>query len=103
MSTESESQGNRAESVRRQKAGEDAPEEANPESLVGPTGGSEGEEPPEGVGESVARRGEDMIQHHGKEAGRHDTGTGGSEAERPTGGSTSRDRTGVDPQEGPNP
>ena len=40
MSTESESQENRAESGRRQKAGEDAPEEANPESLVGPTGGA---------------------------------------------------------------
>jgi hypothetical protein len=25
-----------------------------------------------------------MIQHHGKEAGRHDTGTDESEAERPT-------------------
>jgi hypothetical protein len=40
MSTESESQENRAESVRRQKAGENAPKEANPESLVGSTGGA---------------------------------------------------------------
>jgi hypothetical protein len=100
MTTESESQEARAESVRRQKAGEDAPKEANPESLVGPTGGSPGEEPPEGVGGSVARRGEDMIKHEGKEAGRHDTGEDDSEAGRPTGGSTSRDHTGVDPQEG---
>jgi hypothetical protein len=100
MTTESESKAKRAESVRRQKTGEDAPEEANPESLVGPTGGSSGEEPPEGVSESVARRGEDMIEREGKEAGRHDTGTDDSEAGRPTGESTARDRTGVDPQEG---
>jgi hypothetical protein len=92
----------KSESVKRQLAGEDAPEEANPESLVGPTGGSPGEEPPEGVGESVARRGEDMIKHHGKEAGRRDTGTDDSEAGRPTGESTERDRGGVDPQKGPN-
>jgi hypothetical protein len=101
MATESESQEARAESVRRQKAGEHAPQEANPETLLGPTGGSPGEEPPEGVGESVARRGEDMIKHEGKEAGRHDTGTDDSEAGRPTGTSTSRDHTGVDPQKGP--
>jgi hypothetical protein len=101
MTTESESKEARAESVRRQKAGEDSPEEANPQSLVGPTGGSPGEKPPEGVGESVARRGEDMIKHEGKEAGRHDTGTDDSEAARPTGSSTARDHTGVDPQEGP--
>ena len=100
MSTESESQEARAESVRRQKTGERAPKEADSESLLGPTGGSPGEEPPEGVGESVARRGEDMIKHEGKEAGRHDSGTDDSEAERPTGGSTSRDHTGVDPKEG---
>jgi hypothetical protein len=42
-----------------------------------------------------------MIKHHGKDAGRHDLGGDGSEADRPTGGSTARDRTGVDPQEGP--
>jgi hypothetical protein len=100
MATESESQEARAESVRRQETGRHAPEEANPESLLGPTGGSPGEEPPEGVGDSVARRGEDMIKHEGKEAGRHDSGRDDSEAERPTGGSTSRDHTGVDPQEG---
>ena len=91
----------KSESVKRQLTGEDAPEEANPESLVGPTGGKKGQKPPAGVGESVARRGEDMIEHHGKEAGRHDTGTDDSEAERPTGESTERDRGGVDPQEGP--
>jgi hypothetical protein len=98
---DSDTQGAKSESVRRQLTAEDAPEEANPESLVGPTGGKKGQEPPAGVGESVARRGEDMIEHHGKEAGRHDTGTDDSEAERPTGESTERDRGGVDPQEGP--
>ena len=98
---DSDTQGAKSDSVKRQLTGEDAPEEANPESLVGPTGGKKGQEPPAGVGESVARRGEDMIEHHGKEAGRHDTGTDDSEAERPTGESTERDRGGIDPQEGP--
>jgi hypothetical protein len=100
MTTESESKAKRAESVRRQKAGEDAPEDANPESLVGPTGGSPGQEPPEGVGESAARGGEEIGKRDGKEAGRRDTGTDDSEAGRPTGESTARDHTGVDPQEG---
>ena len=98
---DSDTQGAKSDSVKRQLTGEDAPEVANPESLVGPTGGKKGQEPPAGVGESVARRGEDMIEHHGKEAGRHDTGTDDSEAERPTGESTERDRGGIDPQEGP--
>jgi hypothetical protein len=91
MPTESESKAERAESVRRQKTGEDAPEEANPESLVGPTGGSSGEEPPQGVGESVARGGEDVSKREGKEARRHDTDTDDSEAGRPTGESTARE------------
>jgi hypothetical protein len=101
MPTETGSREERAEGVSRQLNGKDAPKDTNPESLVGPTGGSAGTEPPEGVGESVARRGEDMIKHHGKEAGRHDLGSDGTEADRPTGGSTARDRTGVDPTEGP--
>ncbi len=50
-------------------AGEGAPTEADPESLDGPSVGSPGEEPPEGVGESVARRGEDVVRLEGKEAG----------------------------------
>jgi hypothetical protein len=90
----------RAESVRRQKAGEDSPEEANPQSLVGPTGGSAGKELPKRVGESITRSGEDVAKSEGKEKGRHDTGTDDTEAARPIGESTSRDRTGVDPQEG---
>jgi hypothetical protein len=100
MTTESESQDARAESVRRQEAGEEAPQEANPESLVGPTGGSPGQEPPKGTGESMTRRGEDVVKREGKEPGRYDTGTEDTEAARPTGESTARDRTGVDPQEG---
>jgi hypothetical protein len=98
---DSDTQDAKSESVKRQLTGKDPPEEANSESLVGPTGGKQGQEPPAGVGESVARRAEDMIKHHGKEAGRHDTGTDDSESERPTGESTPRDRGGVDPQEGP--
>jgi hypothetical protein len=50
---------------------------------------------PEGVGDSVGHRAEDMIDEDGKEAGRFDTGTDGTKADRPTGGSTPRDLTGV--------
>jgi hypothetical protein len=88
----SESQTAGAESVKRQQTGADAPEEANPESLVGPTGGSPGKEPPKHAGESVGRRGEDQAKHD-KEAGRHDEGE--DETGRPTGGSTERDKTGI--------
>jgi len=69
MSTESESQENRAESIRRQKVGEDAPEEANPESLVGPTEVARVKSLPT-VGGSVARRGEDMMKKDGQAAER---------------------------------
>lgn len=51
---------------------------------------------PHGVGESIGRRGEDIKESAGKEAGRKDLGTEG-EAQRPTGTSDARDRTGVDP------
>jgi hypothetical protein len=88
----------RAEGVSRQLTGEDAPEDTNNESLVGPTGGGTGEMAPEGVGESVAHRGENMTAEEGKEAGRYDLGTQGP-TNRPVGGSTNRDSTGVDPQE----
>jgi hypothetical protein len=53
---------------------------------------------PDGTGESSTRRGEDVSQQEGKETGRADTGTQG-ESQRPTGTSTARDSTGVDPQE----
>jgi hypothetical protein len=101
MTNESESRDARAEGVSRRLKGEEAPSDSDRKVQVGPTGGEEGEMAPEGVGESVARRGEDMAKHHGKEAGRHDSGSDGSNADRPTGGSTARDSTGVDPQEGP--
>ncbi len=48
------------------------------------------------VGESTTRRAEDIAEE--KEPGRQDTGTEGK-ANRPTGTSTARDATGVDPQE----
>jgi hypothetical protein len=50
------------------------------------------------VGESITDRGEDIADRDGKEAGRQDTGVQG-ESQRPTGTSTARDVTGVDPQE----
>ena len=49
------------------------------------------------VGESTTRRAEDIAKHE-KEPGRQDTGPEGG-ADRPTGTSTARDVTGVDPQD----
>ena len=54
--------------------------------------------PPEGGGTSTTRRGEGVVKEDG-ENGRHRTGTQGV-TERPVGTSTSRDSTGIDPQEG---
>ncbi len=54
---------------------------------------------PHGVGESTTRRGEDITEDDGKEAGRHDAGTDETPAQRPVGTSTARDVTGVDPQD----
>jgi hypothetical protein len=51
--------------------------------------------PPTGVGESTTRRGEDVGD--GDEAGRYETETSG--ADRPTGESSLRDRTSVDPHD----
>ena len=50
------------------------------------------------VGKTPSRSGEDIQDKDGKEAGREDTGEEGS-AGRPSGTSTARDFTGVDPQE----
>jgi len=50
--------------------------------------------PPAGVGESTSRRGEDMADEDGKEAGRRDEGTEGG-SDRPYGSSDDRDRTGI--------
>lgn len=94
--TEAESKDARSEGVRRMLNSEDAPQE--PDQPMGVVTG-EGKEPPEGVGESITRRGEDVVDRDGGEAGRFDTGTDGTPADRPTGGSTARDATGVDPQD----
>ncbi|MDP9072832.1 MAG: hypothetical protein M3N98_01435 [Actinomycetota bacterium] len=89
----------RAEGVSRQLTGQEAPSDTDREGQVGPTGGGGGEMAPEGVGESVGHRGENMLAEDGKEAGRTDTGTDGTPANRPTGTSTARDSTGVNPQD----
>ncbi|RAX46387.1 hypothetical protein DQ354_05545 [Arthrobacter sp. AQ5-06] len=52
---------------------------------------------PEGVGASTTRHGEDVIKEEGKEPGREDTGTDAGPAERPTGESSPRDSTAVQP------
>jgi hypothetical protein len=44
-----------------------------------------------------ARKGEEIKEEEGQEPGRHDTGTTG--ASRPTGTSTARDSTRVNPQD----
>jgi hypothetical protein len=54
--------------------------------------------PPDHAGQSTGRRGEDIAEQDGKEAGRQDTGPKG-ESQRPTGTSSARDVTGVDPQD----
>lgn len=53
----------------------------------------------EDVGESMTRRGEDVAKEE-QEAGRYDTGTDGTPGDRPTGESTSRDKTSVNPDGG---
>lgn len=79
--------------VSRMMTGQSSPEDTNPESLVGPTGGGGGQMPPEGVGVSTTTRGEDIGDRDDQESGRWDTGTEG--AGRPTGTSDRRDETGV--------
>lgn len=54
--------------------------------------------PPEGVGESMGRRGEDVLKEEGKAPGEIDLGTKGK-TERPYGTSTARASTGIDPQD----
>ncbi len=53
--------------------------------------------PPAGTGESISRRGEDIASDE-EEAGRVDQGTRGVSG-RPSGGSTARHSSGIDPQE----
>jgi hypothetical protein len=56
-------------------------------------------ESPLGVGESMTRRGEDVAEQEGKEAGRDEYGTE-HESGRPAGGSDSRDASGAAPNQG---
>ncbi|MGI8752800.1 MAG: hypothetical protein ACR2MN_10900 [Acidimicrobiales bacterium] len=63
--------------------------------------GSDADQPdsamaPEGVGESMSRRGESISAKDGKEAGRHDEGEDASrETDRQVGSSDNRDQTGI--------
>jgi hypothetical protein len=83
------------ESVKRAQTGQKAPEE--PVQPIGAAvGQKQGEMAPEGVGQSYGRRGEDQAKAT-KEPGRYDTGK--DAANRPTGESTARDKTGVNPQD----
>ena len=70
----------------------DTQEEATGPALQGPdmTGGH--------VGESTTRHGEDVVKQEGKEPGRFD-GPPQGQSQRPTGGSTARNFTGVNPKE----
>jgi hypothetical protein len=90
----------RAAGVSRQLTGEGAPGDTDRESQTGPTGGGGGQQAPSDVGSSISRSGEDIKAGEGKEAGRADTGSDGTVGDRPTGESSARDLTGVDPQDG---
>ena len=57
--------------------------------------------PPEGVGVSTTRRGEDVVKEEGSEAGREHTGSDESPAGRPAGESSARDTTAVKSPEHP--
>ncbi len=89
---EQESKQKRAEGVERMLTDQPPPRE--PEQNDPDPPGEAGE--PGSVGESVTARAEEVARD--KEPGRVDTGPEG-EAERPTGTSSARDATGVDPQD----
>jgi len=57
--------------------------------------------PPEGVGVSTTRRGEDVIKDEGEEAGREGTEADASPAGRPAGESSPRQASGVKTPEDP--
>ncbi len=85
----------RAEGPERMLSGQEAPEDTvQPESSAPIR--SDAKMAPEGVGESVGRRGEDIRDKDGTEAGRHHEGTEGP-AERPVGSSDDRDMSSTDP------
>lgn len=89
-----ESKAARAESVSRMLNDEEPPvtEAPNPSAPSDPAPGTED------VGESVTRRGEEIVADDGKEPGRHDVQTE-SPTGRPAGTSDARDFTGVNPSE----
>jgi len=60
--------------------------------------GDDGDKATEDVGHTPSRSGEDIQDKEGKEGGRQDTGDEGA-TDRPTGTSTARDYTGIDPQD----
>jgi hypothetical protein len=88
-----ESQRQRAAGVSRMLTGEDPPQEPETNDPDPPreVGGASS------AGESMTRRGESISERDGKEAGREDTGVDDTPAQRPTGTSTERDQTGVNP------
>lgn len=88
--SEQQSKADRAAGVGRMLSG-DAPPEEPPENDPEPPGEVGGAS---SVGESTAARAEDTASKD-KEAGRRDTGEGA--AGRPTGTSSDRDETGIDP------
>lgn len=88
--SEQQSKADRAAGVGRMLSG-DAPPEEPPENDPEPPGEVGGAS---NVGESTSASAEDIAKD--KEAGRRDTGTEG-DAGRPTGTSTDRDQTGIDP------
>ena len=79
--------------------GSEAPVEKSlrPASQEAPDQQDATDQAPEGVGESTTRRGENVIREEGEEPGRTHTGTDDSLAQRPTGESTPRVETGVQP------
>jgi hypothetical protein len=62
-------------------------------------GGEDPDFPPEGVGESSGRRGEDIAERSGSEPGERDLGTKGA-SERPYGTTGAPDSSSVDPGTG---
>lgn len=82
----------RSEGPERALSGQDAPQEPTQPEGSAPDRGPE--MAPEGVGESINRRGEDVVKQEGKEAGRSEEGTQG-ESDRSKGSADNRDISGV--------
>lgn len=91
--SEEQSKAERAASVARALNDEAPPVTEAPN----PDGGSDPATGASDVGESIGRRGEDMVDDDGKEAGRTDTGTE-SPTGRPSGTSSIRDGAGIAPR-----